>query len=96
MTYKILENRIKLIGSYAVPKADFEYELQKIRCSRPSSPLWGRQTRSLLREWAAHNLAYSLGIRREKTADCDLNYVQPWYLNVLYAVVGTIALWVIR
>ena len=51
---------------------------------------------SLRREWAAHNLAYILGIRRDKSADTDLNYPQRWYVKLLYWVAGTVALWVIR
>lgn len=41
-------------------------------------------------------LAYNLGIKPVKTADCDLNYEPKWYENLAYWVVGNIALWVIK
>lgn len=96
MKYRIFNDRVKLLESYLVPKGKFSRELAAIRNLHPSCPLWERSEASLKREWAAHNLAYSLGIRRTKTADCDLNYTQKWYNNLIYGVVGTIALWVIK
>ena len=96
MKYRIFNDRVKLIDSHLVPKSKFARELGAIRSLHPTCPLWGRSDGSVRREWAAHNLAYSLGIRRDKTADCDLNYELDWYKNLAYAVIGTIALWVIK
>lgn len=96
MKYKVLADRVKLIDSYLVPKSRFGRELVAIRNLHPDCPLWQRTDGSLKREWAAHNLAYALGIRREKTKDCDLNFTLPWYLKISYGVVGMIALWVIE
>lgn len=96
MKYRIFNDRIKLIGSHEVPKGKFGRELQGIRNLHPACPVWGRSEKSLIREWASHNLAYDLGIRRNKTADCDLNYEPKWYNDLIYGVVGTIALWVIK
>ena len=96
MTYKILGDRVKLLNSYAVSKKKFSMELNAIRNLHPSCLLWNRSESSLRREWAAHNLAYSMNIRREKTADCDLNYELTWYANILYFIVGSFALLVIK
>lgn len=96
MKYKILADRVKLIDSYLVSKKKMGRELQSIRNLHPACPLWQRSEGSLKREWASHNLAYILGIRRSKTADCDLNYETKWYHNLIYGVVGTVALWVIK
>lgn len=96
MKYKILGDRVKLFDSYLIPKARYEKELNQIRYLHPTCRLWVRSIGSLRREWAAHSLAYSLGIRREKTADADLNYEQSWYVKLAYWVIGTIALWVIK
>lgn len=95
MNFKIFPGRIKLLNSVEVPKANFEAELIYLRELYSEHPVWKRTMKSLRREWAAHNLAYNLGIRREKTKDVDLDYPQKWYMKLLYAVVGTIALWVI-
>ena len=96
MRYKIYGERVKLFDSYAVSKSKFKSELDRIRYLHPTCRLWRRSDRSLINEWRSHNLAYKLGIRREKTADCDLNYEQEWYVRLAYAVVGTIALLVIK
>ncbi|MCR4859971.1 MAG: hypothetical protein K5910_04840 [Bacteroidales bacterium] len=96
MKYKIYADRVKLIGSHEVPKADFDRELNKIRNLLPSCRLWHRSDANIKREWAAHTWAYSLGIRPDKTADVDLDYEPKWYHNLIYGVVGTIALWVIK
>lgn len=96
MKYKIYADRVKLIDSCFVHKADFDRELNKIRNLHPSCRLWFRSDANIKREWAAHVWAYSLGIRRDKTADTDLDYEPKWYHNLIYGVVGTIALWVIK
>lgn len=96
MKYRIFSDRLKLIDSNVVPKAKFGRELRSIRNLHPSCPIWGRSDGSLCREWAVHNLANSLGIMMEKTKDCDLNFDQKWHVKLMYFIVGTIALWLIK
>ena len=92
MKHKIYGNRVKLFDSYMVSKTRFETELNVIRYLHPTCLLWKRSIGSLRREWAAHNLAYSLNIRRDKTESVDFEYEPRWYHRLLYGVVGTIAL----
>ena len=96
MKYRIYGDRVKLYDSCFVHKGKFELELNVIRYYHPTCRLWKRSIGSLRREWAAHNLAYALGINRERTASVDLDYEPRWYHNILYGVVGTIALLVIK
>ena len=96
MKYKILGDRIKLYDAYLVPKAKYSYELEKILNLHPTCRIWCRSENSLKREWAAHVLAYNLRIKREKTKDADLNYEQPWYTKLMYFIVGTVALWLVK
>lgn len=96
MKYKIFGDRVKLYDSCFVHKDKFEIELNVIRYNHPTCRLWKRSIGSLRREWAAHVLAYNLGIKRDKTADADLDYEPKWYHNLAYWVVGNIALWVIK
>ena len=96
MKYRINLDGVKLIDSYLVPKGKFHRELVSIRNLHPDCPLWQRSDVSIKREWATHNLAYSLGIRRSRTKDCDLNFSLKWYVNFAYLVVGTVAMWVIK
>ena len=97
MKYRVLGNRLKLINSYLVPKDRFEVELNAIRYMTPDYPIWKlRSMGSMRREWATHNLLYSLGIKRSKTMACDLEFERAWYLKLAYGVIGTISLWVIK
>lgn len=96
MKYKIYDNCVKLIDSYLVSKKDFQKQLTMIRNLHPNIPLWNRSDASIKREWATHNLLYSLGIARERTKDCDLNYEHKWYMKIAYGVVGSVALLIIK
>ena len=97
MKYKIYPDSIKLFSCYQIPKARYHRELVAIRNLHPSCPLWqNRSENALRREWASHALAYSLGVMRERTADCDLNFELKWYANLAYFVAGTVALLVIK
>ena len=96
MKYRIYATRIKLLDSHLVSKRDFRWELDKIRSLHPSCRLWSRSEWNIRREWASHNLAYALGIRRDKTADADFEYEPKWYHNLIYGVIGTLALAVIK
>ena len=96
MRYRIYGDRVKLFDSYLIPKSKYSRELGMIRNLHPTCRLWHRSEANIKREWAAHSLAYSLGINPVKTADCDLNYEPKWYENLAYWVVGNIALLVIK
>ena len=96
MRYKIYGDRVKLMDSYLVPKSKFGKELGTIRNLHPTCRLWRRSDGNIIREIAAHNLAYALKIRRDKTKDTDLDYEPRWYHNLAYWVVGNIALRVIK
>lgn len=96
MKYKIFSNRIKLFDSCFIRKDRFQFEIDKIRNLYPTCHLWARSDNSIKREWAAHNWAYSLGIKRDKTADVDLNFEQKWYDKLGYFIIGSIALLVIK
>ena len=97
MTFRVFSDRIKIYDSCEISKRNFHESLFAAFALWPTCPLWGKRSeRSLKREWAAHNLAYSLGIKRDKTKDVDLNFEQKWYVELMYFIVGTIALWLIK
>lgn len=96
ISYKVTSSGVKLIDSYKVSKRDMEPILFRLRCWNPSWEIWQRSTRSLYLEWAAHNLAYTLGIRRSKTKDCDLDFRHRWYVNLFYWLAGMVAWLVIK
>ena len=90
MKYKITDSNIHLIDSYLVPKRKMDRELISIRNLHPTCPVFQRSFRSLKAEWCSHNAAYSLGIARERTKDCDLNIGQAWYVVAAYWLFGAL------
>lgn len=96
MLYRVYKDRIKLYNSYEISKKLFTAELLDIKENNPDCALWNRSIASMRREWATHNLAYLLKIKRNKTKDCDLNFTQPWYLSFLYFIFGSVSLLIIK
>jgi len=86
--YKVTSSGIKLIDSYKVSKWDHLSVLEEIQEKEPDLKVWKRSITSLMREWACHNAAYALGIKRNKTKDCDLNYPMKWYSSATYWIIG--------
>ena len=88
--FTVTPNNIHLESSFEVRKEDFERELEEIREQYPECQVWNRSLESLKREWAAHNAFHAMGIFRSRTAHMDLNWPQPWYIRLGYAVIGKI------
>jgi hypothetical protein len=88
--YSVSENNIHVELSFRVRKDDFEGELKALREQHPESQVWNRSMDSLKREWATHNAFHAMGIFRSRTAHMDLNWPQPWYIRLGYAVIGKV------
>lgn len=43
---------------------------------------------SMVHEWRAHNLLYSLGIKKDRTGSVDLNLGDPWYVKLGYKILS--------
>jgi len=71
-------------------EAEFYGALDEIQKLYPSHVAFKRSRKSMILEWRAHNLLYRLGIKKSKTADVDLEYPQPWYMKVIYWILGRI------
>ena len=96
MDYEVSANNIQLKSSFEVSKDDFERVLAAIRERHPDSLVWNRSMDSLKREWAIHNAVHALGLARKQSAHTDLNWPQPWYVRLGYAVAERIAWRVIK
>ena len=90
MKYTITQSNLHLVDSYKVSKRSFDRELSRIKGLHPTSNVWLRSFRSMRKEWATHNALYALGLFRQRTKDCDLNYPQRWYVKAAYSSFGTI------
>lgn len=91
--YELLfaNNSVKIKDSYTADKEDCvalvfvirSYsEEEGIEISRTNSELYG--------ELRLHNMLYSLGIARNHTRDCDVDYIEDprWYINSTSKLIG--------
>ena len=79
----VLDNRtasdpnMQIQDSYRITKTQQQKKIAQVmldyNTSNPVEPAWSRTLDSLVEEWKLHNFAYSWGIKRERTADCDFN-----------------------
>ena len=81
-------NNVHIEDSYLM-KNPFEMrqtlnEVRKLTEKYHYTVLEERSNCSLIREWIAHNNAYTIGYKRERTGSVDLNFPQKWYVKVLY------------
>lgn len=95
--YEIGLNNIRIIDSCYVSKKDFDFVLNTIREDNPDNVVMSnRKNPGMRREWATHNLLYSLHLWRDHTKDVDLNYPQKWYVSLTYGIVGFFAMLFIK
>lgn len=89
ITYKILSNRVKIINSYKITdRSKMKEILYAIQHNHPECSSFKRSYKSLIAEWRAHNRLYRWGIKRDHTADVDLNYPLKWYMELIYRILG--------
>lgn len=86
--YIISDHNLKIYDSYEVKKKDFKPTLVAIEEREPNYEVWKRGKNQMCLEWATHNAFYAVGIKREQTKDCDLNYPQPFLERAAYAICG--------
>lgn len=89
-------SNIQIRNCHSYTKAEMRKKLNDKRehSSTPTEEkevLDHRSNFSLINEWCVHSLLYRLGIARERTKDCDLNWPQKWYIRTAYTVAGLIA-----
>lgn len=90
MEISVSPNNIHINDSYKIKsKRDMLSVINKIRSTYQSDVL-NRTDKSLLNEWAAHNLCYNFHLFRSHTKDVDLDCPQKKYLSVCYNIVGFI------
>ena len=94
MGYNLTDTNLHLFDSAFVSKAEFRKVLVEIKSENRERPLFIQRTvGSMVREWTCHNFLYSIGYKRERTRDCDLNIPQSLAVRLCYAFFG-IMLWV--
>lgn len=90
-------NCLHIEDSAFVSKYEFDAVLDWCRKEFPNCKIWEERTRkSMIREWAVHNLLYRLGMFRSHTKDVDINTPLSWYVLLAYNVFGSISLLFIK
>lgn len=75
-------------------RKEFLHEIYGVNYNHPV--VQERSEESILREWAAHKLLFSLHLWEEHTLSVDLECPQKFILKVGYFLVGVPALWLYR
>lgn len=88
MDIRIRKTSVQVRDSYLVSKKDFGEVLDRVEKIAELK----RTRKSLKYEWAAHNLAYKLGIKRDKTAHVDFDLEMGAIKKFLYGLLGRISL----
>lgn len=91
LRYTMTLENLHIYNSYQVSKKQMDRELYKIQYLYPSCHVWQRSMRSLVLEWVTHNALYSLGIKKGRTKDVDLNYPIKRWVEWAYYVAGFLA-----
>lgn len=88
----VTPNNIHIEDSSLMPKGVFDAELRRLRVYHTDDclVLQHRGDCSLKLEWATHKACYCMHIARSRTKDVDLDWPQPWWLQLAYAVVGAL------
>lgn len=86
----VIPANLHLVDSYEVKKRDFADTLNSIKEEQPDSEVWNRGIPQMCLEIACHNACYGLGLWKDRTKDCDLDYPQSFWERAIYAVVGVL------
>lgn len=80
----VVDNNVYINDSYKVHHLKhMSYILAVLRSKYPSCNVLKRSEFSLINEWRAHNLLYSLGLFKTHTKDVDLDTTK-WYTEIIY------------
>lgn len=83
------DDEIIIFDSYRVRRIkDMVHIIKILRVLVESKPVNSRSMFSVICEWRAHNLLYTLGIKRNHTKDVNLELHPKWYMNIIYPIVG--------
>lgn len=84
-------SNIQIKDCHIYSKKQMRTYLTLRRKDTKSEVLLHRSDFSIINEWCFHSLLYRLGIAKERTRDCDLDWPQKWIFRTVYTVGGLIA-----
>lgn len=85
-----IEDNTSIKDSYRVKNiSEMKVIINKIRAEVPEDmAVHTRSMFGMINEWRAHNLLYTLGIKKDRTGTVDLDTNEPWYRKVGYAILS--------
>lgn len=86
----VTKENTHIVDSYKAGNKDIKTTISALKKSyylNKDFTIVTRSTKSLIREWRAHNVLYALHIFRSHTKDVDLN-AETWYGNFVYALLS--------
>jgi hypothetical protein len=83
----ITSDNVMIVDSYKITRLKYMLDVINYIKTIKSTVISKRKTLSMLSEWRAHNLLYSIGIERDRTKHCDLNF-ETTFKKFLYIVLS--------
>lgn len=89
MQTKVTKNCITIVDCYQLYDKDTIKEcLRTLKKLHPECEVFKRSDKSLMREWRAHARLYKLGIYKEHTKDCDMEYPIERKYEIIWSIIG--------
>lgn len=89
MQIKVTKNCITVIDCYEdYSKKTIKCYLKNLRETYPEYDIFKRSDKSLMREWRAHARLYKLGLYKEHTKDCDMEYPIERKYEIIWNLIG--------
>lgn len=93
MRYKISDDNIRIYDSYQITSIpQIARAIVQLRAAENrGQKVWQRTNRSLILEWAGHNLLYRWVPKwRSHTKDVDMDYPQTFWTRTAFNILGTL------
>jgi hypothetical protein len=84
---QVSADNVMIVDSYKIRRLKYMLDVINYIKTLNNTIISKRKTLSLLSEWRAHNLLYWMGIERERTMHCDLNFENS-FKKFLYMILS--------
>lgn len=84
---QISPDNVMIVDSYKITRLKYMLDVINYIKTLNNTAISKRKTLSMLSEWRAHNLLYWMGIKREQTMHCDLNFENS-FKKFLYMILS--------
>lgn len=89
---QVSSDNVMIVDSYKITRLKYMLDVINYIKTINSTAISKRKTISMLSEWRAHNLLYYIGIERDRTMHCDLNFENS-FKKFLYMLLSIFYIW---